>query len=110
MSVDLPAPFTPTRATRSPRSMVKRTLREDLLRAVALGEALGLDDHAARGRRLGKFEVDDRFFFRDLDALDFFEFLDARLHLLGLGGLGAEAVDEDFKMLDLVALVAIGGY
>ena len=30
------------------------------------------------------------------------------LHLLGLGGLGAEAVDEGLKVLDLLALVAIG--
>ena len=53
--------------------------------------------------------MDDRLFFGDFDALDLFELLDARLHLLGLGGLGAEAVDEGFKVLDLVALVAIGG-
>ncbi len=32
------------------------------------------------------------------------------LHLLGLGGLGAEAVDERFEVLDLFALVAVGGF
>ena len=46
----------------------------------------------------------------DLDALDFFEFLDADLHLLGLGGLVAEAVDEGFELLDAVALVPVGGF
>jgi hypothetical protein len=52
--------------------------------------------------------VNDRLFFRNLDALDLFQFLDARLHLLGLGRLRAEAVDERFQMLDLLALVLIG--
>ena len=82
---------------------------EDVLGAVALREALGFHHHAAGGRRLRELEVDDRLFFRNLDALDLFELLDAPLHLLGLGGLVAEAVDEGFKMLDLVALVAVGG-
>ena len=53
--------------------------------------------------------MNDRLFFGNLDALDLFQFLDADLHLLGLGGLGAEAIDERLKVLDLVALVAIGG-
>jgi hypothetical protein len=53
--------------------------------------------------------VDDRLFFGDLDALDLFEFLDAGLHLFGLGGLGAEAIDEGFEVLDLLALVFVGG-
>jgi hypothetical protein len=39
---------------------------------------------------------------RDLDALDLFQFFDAALHLLGLGGLGAEAVDEGLQVLDLL--------
>ena len=52
--------------------------------------------------------MNHRLFFGNLDALDLFQFLDARLHLLGLGGLGAEAVDEGFKVLDLLALVAVG--
>ena len=47
--------------------------------------------------RLRELEVDGRFFFGDLDALDLVELLDARLHLLGLGGLVAEAVDEHFE-------------
>ena len=109
MSVDLPAPLTPTSATRSPRSMVKRAVAEDLLFAVALRESFRFDHHAAGGRRLRKPEVDDRLFFGNLDALDLFQLLDARLHLLGLGRLGAEAIDEGFEVLDLFALVAVGG-
>ena len=80
---------------------------EHLLLAITLREPIGLHNHAPRGRRLGKLEVDHRLFFGNLDALDLFQFLDARLHLLGLGGLGAEAVDESFKVLDLDALVAV---
>ena len=49
-------------------------------------------------------------FGRELDALDLVQFLDAALHLLGLGGLIAEAVDEGFQLLDALALVAVGGF
>jgi hypothetical protein len=89
--------------------MEKRALAEDLLRAVALCESFRLNHHAPRRRRLRKLEVDDRLFLGNLDALDLFEFLDARLHLLGLGGLRAKAIDEGFKMLDLLALILVGG-
>ena len=44
-----------------------------------------------------------RLLFGNLDALDLFQLLDAALHLLGLGGLRAEAVDEGLQMLDLHA-------
>ncbi len=54
--------------------------------------------------------MNDRLFVGDLDALDLFELLDAALHLLGLSGLVAEAVDEGFELLDALALVAIGGF
>ena len=43
----------------------------------------------------------------NLDTLDLLQFLDAALHLLRLSGLVAEAVDEDFQLLDALALVAI---
>ena len=49
------------------------------------------------------------FFRRNLDPLDLFQFLDSALHLLGLRRLVAEAVDEDFQLLDAVALVVVGG-
>jgi hypothetical protein len=48
----------------------------------------------AGGGRLRDGEVDGGLFFRDLDALDLFQLLDAGLDLLGFGGLIAEAVDE----------------
>ena len=54
--------------------------------------------------------MDGLLFRRQLDALDLFEFLDAALHLLRLGGLVAEAVDEGFQLLDAFALVAVGGF
>ena len=54
--------------------------------------------------------MDGLFFRRNLDPLDLLQFLDAALHLLGLGGLVAEAVDEGFELLDAVALVPIGGF
>ena len=52
--------------------------------------------------------MDRLFFGRDLDTLDLFEFLDPALNLLGLGCLVAEAVDEDFQLVDTVALVLVG--
>src|SRR5580700_1699781 len=53
--------------------------------------------------------MDDRLFFRNLDALDFLEFFHARLDLLSLGGLITKAIDEGFKALDLIMLVAVSG-
>ncbi len=51
--------------------------------------------------------MNHRLFFGNLDALDLLQFLDPRLHLLGLRGLRAEPVDERLKMLDLVALILV---
>ena len=51
--------------------------------------------------------MDGLFFRRDLDALDLLEFLDAALHLLGLGCLVTESVDEDFKLLDAITLILV---
>src|ERR1019366_7558541 len=83
---------------------------EYLLWPVALRQSLGLGNHAARRRRLRKLEVDDRLFLGNLDALDFSEFLDARLHLPGLGGLIPEPINEGLKMLDALLLVAVCGH
>jgi hypothetical protein len=69
-----------------------------------------LDDGAAGGGRLRDGEMDGGLFFGDLDALDLFQFLDAGLDLLGLGGLVAEAVDKGFEGLDAVALVLVRGH
>ena len=63
-----------------------------------------------RGLGLREGEVNGLLFLRQFDALDLLQFLDPALHLLGLGRLVAEAVDEDFQLLDAIALVAIGGF
>ena len=47
--------------------------------------------------------------FGNLDAFNLFQFFNAALYLLGLGGLRAEAVDEGFQMLNLQSLIAISG-
>ena len=51
--------------------------------------------------------MDRLLFHRDLNAHDLVQFLDAALHLFGFRGLGAKAVDERFKMLDVLALVLV---
>ncbi len=47
------------------------------------------------------------FLLRQLDALYFLQFLDPALHLLGLGGLVAKTIDEDFQLLNTLALVKL---
>src|SRR5260370_35072398 len=49
-------------------------------------------------------------FSRKFDALDLLEFLNAALHLLGLGGLITKAVDESFELLNPFALVAVSRF
>src|SRR5580693_2805518 len=71
---------------------------------IALGHFLELGYDPATGLGLREREVNRLFFRRDLDALDLFQLLDATLHLLGLGGLVAKAVDEYFELLDAVTL------
>ena len=71
-------------------------------------DVFDVEHGAAGGDGLRELEVDGRFFFGDLDALDLFELLDARLHLLGLGGLVAKAVDEHLERLDAFALIFVG--
>jgi hypothetical protein len=44
---------------------------------------------------------------RHHDALNLLQFLDARLHLLGLGRLIAEAIDERFEILDALLLIFV---
>ena len=82
---------------------------EYLLLAVAFGHALKLRHHAPARRRLRKRKVDGLFLGGQLDSFDLVELLDPALHLLGLGGLVAEAVDERFEVMDAVLLVAVGG-
>ena len=89
---------------------MKLTSLKHFLLAVALGHARELGDDPAARLGLRKGKVNGLLFLRQLDALDLFQFLDAALHLLGLGRLVAKAVDEDFELLDAVALIAVGGF
>ena len=82
-------------------------IAEHELLPVALRHVLELGHDAPAGLRLRELEVDGLLFRRNLDALDLVEFLDARLHLLGLGRLRAKAVDERLQLLDALALIAV---
>ncbi len=81
---------------------------KDLVIAVALGDVLEFGHDAPARLRLRKAEVDGLLFRRNFDALDALQFLDAALHLLRLRGLGAEADDEGFQLLDAILLVGVG--
>src|SRR6202012_5124575 len=83
---------------------------QDLLGPVVFREIAHLDDASAGCRRLREGEVNHRLFLRQLDALDLIQLLDAALDLLGLRRLIAKAVDEGLQMLDVLALVAPGGF
>ena len=78
--------------------------------AVRFGHLLELGDDAAARLGLGKAEVDGLLVRRDLDPFDALQFLDAALHLLGLGGLVAESVDKHFQLFNTFALVAIRSF
>ncbi len=80
---------------------------QDLLRLVPFGKAADLAHQTSARRRLREGEMDRLLIFRHFDALDLVEFLDAALHLLGLGGLVAKAIDEGLKLLDAVALARV---
>ena len=76
---------------------------------IGFGDAFELGHDASAGFGLRERKVDRLFFWGNLDALDLFQFLDAALYLLSFRCLVAEAVDEDFELLDAVALVAVSG-
>ena len=82
---------------------------ENALGAVVFRDAFEFGNDAAAGFGLGEGEVDGGFFGREFDALNLFELFDAALDLLGFGGLGAEAIDEGFELLNFVALVFVSG-
>ena len=79
---------------------------EDVLRSVAFRDILELRHDSSARLGLRKREVNRLFVRRHFDALNLFEFLDPALHLLGLGGLRAEAVDKRFELLNALALIA----
>src|SRR6185437_2310714 len=82
---------------------------EDVLVAVALADGAQLEHAASDGLGLGKGEVNRLFLGRHLDLGHALELLDAALHLRGLGGGVAEAVDEDLELLAPLLLVLVGG-
>src|SRR5579859_1738181 len=82
-------------------------LGEDVLKAVALGHIFRFGNHAAAGARLRKRKMDGLLFRRDLDLFHPLQLFDPALHLLGLGGLIAEAIDKRLKLVDLFFLVAV---
>ncbi len=77
---------------------------------VVLCKPFDLHHGAAAGDGLWEGEVDRCFLFRYLDPLDLFKLLDARLHLLGLGRLVAEAIDKGFQVLDAFTLIFVGAH
>src|SRR6185437_11990696 len=83
---------------------------EHLFGAIALCEVANFNHGPARCGRLRESEMDDRLFLRQLDALDLLQFLNAALHLLRLRSLVAKTIDEGLQMLDVLALVAVGGF
>ena len=80
---------------------------EDLFLSITFRHIFELGHNAAAGLRLREGEVDGRFFRGNLDPLHLLEFLDAALDLLRFCCLVAEPVDEDFQLLDALALVSI---
>jgi len=53
----------------------------------------------------------NRFFIvGQFDSFNFLEFLDPALHLLGLGGLIAKAIDESFQVMNTVLLIFVGRF
>src|SRR6266576_6037290 len=66
-----------------------------------------LGDNPTARLWLRKRKVDRLLFFRQLDAIHLFEFFDPALHLLGLGRLITETIDEYFQLLDTLPLVSV---
>ncbi len=84
--------------------------REYVLGAERLADALYLGHDLSRAGCGRELYVEAReILLVDLDALDAFELLYARLHLIALGGLVAELLDELLGLLDHALLVLVGG-
>src|SRR5450432_1527153 len=82
-------------------------IAKNALFAVGLRHIFEFHHDSAAGLRLRKREVDRLFFFRKLDPLHPFQFLDPALHLLCLGGGIPKTIDKYFQLLDSLALIAI---
>ena len=107
-SVDLPAPLGPRRPMRSPARMPKVSRSSTGGRPV-VAERRVLEQHelarGARGRR--ERELERAVDVRRGNELHALERLDPALRLLGLGGLGAKAVDERLQVRDLPLLLRV---
>ncbi len=78
-----------------------------MLWPIALGQVFGFSHHASAGAGLRERKMNGFFFRRNLDLFHPLQLFDPALHLLGFGGLGAEAIDEGLKLVRLFFLVAI---
>ena len=109
-SVDLPAPFGPTSATRSPRRTSKSRPFVDHAFAVALRDAFERQHHLAGARGLGDLQAHAPRARRQAGAaraIHALEHLHAALHLACLRRLGAEALDEALDLGALLRLLAL---
>jgi len=107
ISVDLPDPFGPTSAMRSPRSMWQRQIPESVSGPYALCACVSSSTVRPLLRQVGKREVDPLSFGRHLDRNDLLEHLDAALYLRGFGRLVAEPVDEHLHARDFFVLLLL---
>ena len=83
---------------------------QDRFLRIADDSVLHFEGDVAAARRRRELHVDGRqVLVVDLDALDALKLLDARLHLIALGRLVAEFLDEFFGLLDHPLLIGIGG-
>src|SRR5262249_27140760 len=79
---------------------IEADIFEDSVVAVLFRYISEFGDNSPAWLRLRERKVDRLFFFRDLDTIDLFEFLDAALDLLGLGRGVAKTVDEYFELFN----------
>ena len=108
MSVDLPVPFGPTSAMRSPRSTCRVAERNTTLSPYALRACFSSKTIRPLFAAVGKREVHALALGRHLDGDDLLEHLDPALHLRGLRRLVAEPVDEHLDPLDFLVLLLLG--
>ena len=81
---------------------------QDDIVAIPLRQVLRLDGDGAGMWRRREFQVQGGVILLiHLDDIQFLQLLDARLHLVGLGSLVAETLDEVFRVLYLLLLVLV---
>ncbi len=107
INVDLPVPFGPTSAMRSPRSMCSDTSRNTVSLSYALRACFSSRTVRPLFTQSGKAEVNPLALGRNLDRHHLIEQLDAALHLRRLRGLVAEAIDEHLDARDFLVLLPL---